>query len=209
MAEVINPIVLHTRKGTPLRVLRPTEYDAIRNAILNENTRLILDLLLYTGARYVELMRLAEHPDWIRESSHTIYLPPEASLKVERQSPDRFIHLSREGWSALTLWQLKIKEPKDEMYTRRGFTKFLKTHAKKAGISEEGLSSKTLRKTFESWLVQALVIQGRQPSALSLIAKSFGHTELTAIGHYINLDFTAQDVEKILARTSGWMGQEV
>jgi hypothetical protein len=75
-------------------------------------------------------------------------------------------------------------------------------------VSEEGLSSKTLRKTYESWLVQALVIQGRQPSALGLIAKSFGHTESTAIAFYINLDFTRVDIEQIGIRTSGWMNQD-
>ena len=201
----INPIILHTRKGTPLRVLRPDEYDLIRNAVDNEPTRLLMDLLLYTGMRYIELCRVAEHQDWIREASRTIYLSNEAQLKVERKSPDRFVHLSREGWSAVSLFFMRVKDPKAELYSRRGFTKLLKTHAKTAGVSSEGLSAKTFRKTYESWLVQSLVIQGRQPSALSLIAQSFGHTETTAVSHYINLDFTALDIEKILVRTAGWM----
>jgi integrase len=207
MAE-INPIILHTRKGTPLRVLRPSEYDLIRNKVDNEVTRLIMDLSLYTGMRYIEMCRVVENPDWIREQSRTIYLSNEAQLKEQRKSPDRFVHLSREGWSAVSLFFMRVKAPKAELYSRRGFTKMLKTHAKEAGVSPEGLSAKTFRKTYESWLVQALVIQGRQPSALSLIAKSFGHTETTAISHYINLDFTKEDIDKILVRTAGWMGNE-
>jgi integrase len=204
MAEIL-PIILHTRKGTPLRVLRPIEYDMLRETIDSENTKLILDLSLYTGMRYIELMRLSKNLDWIREQTHTIYLSNEAALKTERKSPDRFVHLSREGWYAVDAFKRKGLEPDKDLYTRRGFTKFLKAKAIKAGISPEGLSAKTLRKTYESWLVQALVIKGSQPSALSLIAKSFGHTEGTAIGFYINLDFTREDVEKILVRTSGWM----
>jgi len=204
MAE-INPIILHTRKGTPLRVLRPSEYEAIRNAIDNETTRLILDLSLYTGMRYIELCRVAKNPSYIREQSHTIYLSNEVQLKEQRKSPDRFVHLSREGWAAVSRFFMKVKDPVSELYTRRGFTKLLKTSAKSAGVSEEGLSAKTFRKTYESWLVQALVIQGRQPSALSLISKSFGHTESTAIGFYVNLDFTAADIEKIMVYTSGWL----
>lgn len=209
MAQEILPIVLHTRKGTPLRVLRPIEYDLIREKIDSENTKLVLDLSLYTGMRYIEILRLARNLDWIREQTHTIYLSNEASLKVERKSPDRFVHLSREGWHVVQDFRRRGLKPDDDLYTRRGFTKFLKARAVEAGVSTEGLSAKTLRKTFESWLVQALVIKGNQPSALSLIAKSFGHTEGTAIAHYINLDFTKDDVEKIMVRTSGWMNQGV
>lgn len=205
MADIL-PIILHTRKGTPLRVLRPVEYDFLRESVDSENTKLFLDLSLYTGMRYIELMRLSQNLDWIREQTHTIYLSNEAALKTERKAPDRFVHLSREGWHAVADFKRKGLEP-DDVYTRRGFTKYLKAHASKAGISKDGLSAKTLRKTYESWLVQALVIKGSQPSALSLIAKSFGHTESTAISHYINLDFTREDVEKIMVRTSGWMDQ--
>jgi len=206
MPEIL-PIVLHTRKGTPLRVLRPIEYDMLKDSIDSENTKNFMDLSLYTGMRYIELKRLAQNLDWIREQTHTIYLSNEAALKEQRKAPDRFVHLSREGWYAVAEFKRKGLDPVEDVYTRRGFTKFLKAHAKKAGISLEGLSAKTLRKTYESWLVQALVIKGNQPSALSLIAKSFGHTENTAISHYINLDFTKEDIDKIMVRTAGWMDQ--
>lgn len=206
MADIL-PIILHTRKGTPLRVLRPVEYDMLRSSVDSENTKLFLDLSLYTGMRYIELVRLSQNLDWIREQTHTIYLSHEAALKVERKAPDRFVHLSREGWHAVADFKRKGLDPKEDLYTRRGFTKFLKSNAAKAGISLDGLSAKTLRKTYESWLVQALVIKGNQPSALALIAKSFGHLESTAIAHYINLDFTKEDIDKIMVRTAGWMDQ--
>jgi len=51
-------------KGT-VRILRPSEYEKLRESaeILDKQTR--LDALLLTGVRYVQAERLQEHPDWV------------------------------------------------------------------------------------------------------------------------------------------------
>ena len=74
------------------------------------------------------------------------------------------------------------------------------TGGKKAGLGDKGLSVKTFRKTWESWLVVSY------SHALPLIAMSQGHTLITAMNHYLNLPFTKEDVEEIKIRTAGWSG---
>lgn len=201
MLEEVKPIILHTRRGTPLRVLRPFEFDAIREQMDSIDQQLAFDVLLFTGMRYVEFIRFGNNPSWVRDRTRSIYLPPEAQRKEMRVSPDRFIHLSSEGWKAIKEFFSKPRK----IYTREGFNKVLSKCAKRADIDGTGLSAKSTRKTWESWLVYQMILIDRQPAALEIVSKSFGHTSSTAIGHYINLDFTKEDIQEITMRTRGWM----
>jgi len=58
-----------TKKAKPdskivTRILRPGEYKAIENEILKMHHRVMLQALLYTGMRYIELKRLQQNPKW-------------------------------------------------------------------------------------------------------------------------------------------------
>ena len=59
-------------------------------------------------------------------------------------------------------------------------------HAAVYDLDPIGLCPKTLRKTWESWLVF-------YPRHIHLIFLSQGHNNLTSLQHYINLPFTEQD----------------
>jgi len=55
----------------------------------------------------------------------------------------------------------------------------------------EGLSAKSFRKTWESWLLFSF------PDKAMEIALSQGHTELTQLRHYANLPFLDKDREEM------------
>ena len=73
-------------KGT-VRILRPSEYEKLREGaeILDNQTR--LDALLLTGLRFVEAERLHEHPDWV--DGRFVHLPEYAQKKVKRKQRER------------------------------------------------------------------------------------------------------------------------
>ena len=68
-----------------IRILRPYEYDFLLDAIYRKNSkyryREILNALLFTGMRYVELQRFMKNKSWFDKRTRSIYLPPEASRK--------------------------------------------------------------------------------------------------------------------------------
>jgi len=177
-----------------VRILRPLEYEAIRGAIPKLHHQIILDTLLFTGMRYIELERLKKNPSWYDVQGGYIYLPPEASRKKKRTMRERYVYLSSRGKAIIPLF-LKLKEG---MPSRIAWNENIKRWSVKAGLDPVGLSAKTTRKTWESWLMVAY------PEKALLIAMSQGHTQLTAMEHYLNLPFTKEDIEKIKEYVQGW-----
>ena len=187
----MNPIL----KGG-VRILRPREYEALREAIPKMHHQIILDTALFTGMRWVELQRFKNHPEWYDPNTGTIYLPPEASRKKKRTLKERYVYLSSRGKAIIPLF-LKMKE---DLPSRIAWNENLKRWGAKAGIGSIGLCAKTTRKTWESWLITSF------PERSILIAMSQGHTEITAMKHYLNLPFTEEDIRKIKEYTSGFGG---
>jgi len=185
----MKPIIITIGDKTPLRVLRPSEFEAIRNALPTDSHRIFLDLALYSGMKYEELVWFAKHPTSFEESTSKI------------KTPNRTIRLSVKGLEAVKGF---IAGPK-KVRTRQGWSKSLKVAARAAKIDDTGLSAKTLRKTMESWLVGVHVLIEKKPTALQMIAESFGHTPKTALEHCINLDFTDVEVRKIKSIVKGWL----
>ena len=181
-----------------IRILRPKEYDALLDTIYRKNLkykyREIINALLYTGMRYVELQRFQKHPEWFDKKTRSIYLPPEASRKKKRTMKERYVYLSTQGITHVENFIFYV----DKTPLRETLDNLLTFWGKKAGLGR--ISVKTFRKTWESWLVVSY------PNALSLIAMSQGHTLFTAMNHYLNLPFTDEDIEEIKVRTAGWSG---
>ena len=183
-----------------IRILRPTEYDSLLEAIYRKNGkyhyREILNALLYIGMRYVELVRFRSHPEWFDKKAKAIYLPPEASRKKKRTLRERYVYLSTQGITHVENFILYV----DCLPGRETLDNTLRIWGKKTGLGERGITVKSFRKTWESWLVVSY------PMALPLIAMSQGHTLFTAMEHYLNLPFTREDIEEIRIRTAGWSG---
>ena len=181
-----------------VRILRPKEYDTFLDTIFRKDLkyryREIINALLYTGMRYIELQRFQKHPEWFDKKTRSIYLPPEASRKKKRTMRERYVYLSTQGITHVENFILYV----DKMPDRITLNNMLTYWGKKAGLGK--ISVKTFRKTWESWLVVSY------PNATTLIAMSQGHTLFTAMNHYLNLPFTDEDIEEIKVRTAGWSG---
>ena len=183
-----------------IRILRPWEYDTLISTIEKRKRKRkykyveIIHALLYTGMRYVELQRFMMHPDWFDKATRTIFLPKEASRKKKRTMKERYVYLSSQGVIHVEVFLRYV----DNLPIRQGFDRQL--HRFSTDTNLEGISLKTFRKTWESWLVVSY------PTLLPLIAMSQGHTLITAMEHYLNLPFTKEDIEEIKIRTAGWSG---
>jgi len=177
-----------------VRILRPGEYEALREAIPKIHHRLMVEASLFTGMRYIELQRFKKNPQWYDPQGGYIYLPPEASRKKERKMRERYVFLSSRGKAIIPLF-LKLK---GDLPSRIAMNENLKRWSRKAGIGDKGVCVKTFRKTWESWLMASF------PDKALLIAMAQGHTQITALEHYLNLPFSPGDVEKIKEYTQGW-----
>ena len=175
-----------------MRVLDPAEYDAIKESIPKTKMQFQLDVMLNTGMRYVELQRFAKHPEWHLPNKKLIYLPS----KFTKTRKERNVLLT-------PIFNEKLK-----MFLGMGNILFfsskatmgdnLKRWASKAGIDNPvNIAPKTLRKTWESWLVTA------DKNVLKILA-SQGHNSTTALMHYYTSGFTEKDKEEIIKRTEGW-----
>jgi integrase len=74
-----------------IRILTPKEYQALRSAIPKDSHKTIFDILLITGMRYAELLRLYDNPAWYNEKKNLIHLSQEAQKKHKRRQLERTI----------------------------------------------------------------------------------------------------------------------
>ena len=177
-----------------VRILRPSEYEALREVIPKMHHRIILETALFTGMRWIELERFKKNPEWYEAKIGYIYLPPEASQKKKRKLKERYVYLSSRGKAIIPLF-LKLEKA---IPSRITWNENLKRWSEKAGLDPVGMSAKTTRKTWESWLMASY------PEKALIIAMSQGHTQLTALNHYLNLPFSDEDKKKIKEYTMGW-----
>jgi len=177
-------------KKIKVRILRPSEYEQLRKAVEKKEDLINLDCCLLLGARYEECVEIQKHPEWF--DNNFVYLPHEK--KVKRKSPDRYIRLSSAGQMILPHFFGNKPLP-----TPQGFRDNLIRWAKKSGLDPIGLCPRTLRKTWESWLVYYY------PDQIHAIFLSQGHTELTSLNHYINMPFTEDDKKLMKKWVDGWI----
>ena len=184
------PIVKDSGKRK-FRILRPSEYVLLRDAAGSLENQTRLDALLLTGARYVECQRLHEHPEWL--DGRFAHLPAEASRKVLRRQRERWVWLSSKGVTVLPYFFEGKQLPGWKAWERN-----MRRWAEKAALDPAYISAKSTRKSWESWLVYYY------PNQIQAIFLSQGHTEITALKHYVNLPFTEEDRRDMKEWVEGW-----
>lgn len=180
----------HLIVRTGVRIFRPHELTALVNAIPKMDHRIRFETLLYTGSRYIEINWLHKHPDAF--DGNAIKMP---STKTMAREKERYIRLNLNGKRTVTLF-LRDKQglPAQSVWDRN-----LIRWAKKAGIDTSHVSSKSTRKTWESWLVTMY------PQNFPQIVLSQGHTRETSMEFYLGLPFNDRDKEDMPFYTQGWL----
>ena len=176
-----------------VRILRPSEYEAILEGCTKKRHRTMLQTLLYTGMRYIELQRFQEYPSWF--SGEFIHLPHLlAEKKVMRTQPERWVRLNQQG-KMIVEYFLQIKEP---LPAYQNWRDNMRRWARTAKIGDMGMGAKTLRKTWESWLMFYY------PGFMADITLSQGHDTVTSIQHYLNMPFNELDHMQMKNYVEGW-----
>lgn len=180
------------------RILTPGEYNKIRNELKRQH-KIYFDGLMLTGMRYEEFLRFLDKPQWFDPERSSIHLPREASLKKKRTQPERYIQLSNYGLPIIE----RLFDQELPMLTRQGWRKTLLKAAEMADIPTDGITPKMTRKTWESWLVCCY------PAMTMQIALSQGHTNITAMNHYLNLSFSPSEKEDMKKYVNGFGGVSI
>ena len=177
------------------RVLTPTEYMAIYEASQKWENQVRLDLCLLTAGRYSELREFQVNRQWFEIDHNALHVKEHKKERLKRGIKDRYIHLSRKGVDMV------------KVFVNSGFTLSnyaamqanLIRWAQRANVSDEGLSIKCMRKTYESWLIATY------PDKTLSVLQSTGHTQAVSMEHYANLPFTEKDLQLMKPYVEGWM----
>ena len=180
------------------RILPPDEYRALRGALRTRH-QILLDGLLFTGMRGEEFWRFTEHPEWFDHEKGVIHLPASAILKKRVKQKERDVYLSNWGLQVIE----RLFDHEIQRISRVSLRADLKRAARRANLSIEGITPKMSRKTWESWLVASY------PTMTIQIALSQGHSDLTALKHYLNISFTSQEKEDMKKYVTGFCGMAI
>lgn len=177
-------------KYKPTRILRPCEVRQLVNAIPKNENKEKFEALLYTGSRYSELKWLYDNPKYFTGKTIKVF-----STKPEAVFEERYIRLNVQGQRAISYFLRSKKNlPHYTVWDEN-----LKRWAKMANLDPKGISIKTTRKTWESFLVTYY------PKNLDFIYLSQGHTRMTALEFYLMLPFTDEDIEDMKFYVEGWI----
>lgn len=176
-----------------VRILTPNEYISLKEVIPKDEYKTKLDILMITGMRYAEYLRLYDHPEWYNEKRNIIHLPEEAQKKHKRRQLERTIHPLPSMFNYLLkdFWQAR-KPPLESTWN-----KDLQRWAISSGINPYGLSAKSTRKTIESWMISAGVPE-------STVCLRQGHDSLTSMRHYQGLAFSEDELRDIKKQLIAW-----
>jgi integrase len=183
--------IVRSSEKFEVRILRPVEFEKIRDA-MDPDTRKICTSLLLTGMRYAELQRFRENPDWL--DGKFVYLPRGSMLKVKAKQRERAIRLSDMGKTLIQDLFL-VPHPLPEL---PALDMKLKRLSKRV-LEGATVNNKTFRKTWESWLVFYY------PEKALQIALSQGHTTTTQYEHYLNIPFDDVDRKDMRKWVEGWI----
>lgn len=184
------------------RILIPSEWEALKEAIPKTRLRIVIDGLMNTGARYSEFARIADHPEWFDAKNRAISLPAKAS----KTGKERTIHLTPQFTKDLSMYlrEHKTLEVPSIQAMEKNLSRWWAEHLvfNREWYQDDYAwhpSPKTFRKTWESWLLAAY------PEKSMNIALSQGHSALIAYGHYMNLDPRLKsEMEQVRTLTAGW-----
>ena len=176
-----------------VRVLRPNEVTQLINAIPKEDNKNKFEVMLYTGARYSEIKSFHDNPRWFNGVSIDM---PNTKTLVKKRVKTRSIRLNPKGQRTVNqfLYQCKTGFPHN-----KNWYDDLKRWCGYADLDDEGIGVKTTRKTWESWLIT------KYENKSLHIFLSQGHSQTTALAHYLNLGFTLEDKNQMDQYVSGWI----
>lgn len=176
-----------------IRILTPRDYEALKSVIPMNRHKTILDILLITGMRYIEMLRLYDHKEWYNEKRNIIHLSEEAQKKHKRKQLERTIHPLPAMFNYILndFWEGK-KPPVERTWNTN-----LQRWAQNAGISPYGMSAKTTRKTIESWMIVGGIVE-------STCCLRQGHDSLTSMRHYQGLCFSDEEIRAIKKQLTAW-----
>ncbi|MBN1455985.1 MAG: site-specific integrase [Methanomicrobia archaeon] len=180
-------------KKIKTRILRPSEFEQLRLGAKRTENRTLLDACLLLGARYTECQKIQANARWF--DGNFVHLPSEAQRKVKRKQAERWIRLSSMGKTILPYFF----ENRKRLPSIQAWDYALVQWAEQGGLNPVGISSRTMRKTYESWLIFYF------PEATNLVYLSQGHTTLTSLQHYINLPFIDEDKKSMGKWVEGWL----
>lgn len=180
----------HLIVRTGVRIFRPNELTKLINAIPKLEHKIRFETLLYTGCRYSEIVWLHKHPEAF--DGNFISMP---SCKTWCKESHRYIRLNMMGRQFVTLF-LRNKRglPAQSVWDRN-----LIRWAKAANLDSSHISSKSTRKTWESYLV------AQYPNRFVEIVLSQGHTKECAMEFYLGMPFNDKDKEDMKFYTDGWI----
>lgn len=185
--EISNGLV--TADGT--KVLTVEEFDRFKQC-MPESKKVIFEMNVITGLRYVELQRLYGNPSWYFKERNQIILPKEAQRKVKQKLPKRTIDRLSSTFPYIFKQFIEGCKPPE----RSSWNRDLERWSQKAGINPK-VGPKTPRKTIESWMLKTgipeIEIYSRQ-----------GHDPVTSLRHYQSLSFTDYELRDIQKRLSEW-----
>ena len=199
-------------------ILSPEEYNRLRK-VAEKDERILMDIALYTGMRYAELLRFQEHSEWFMPERKCVFMP-QGSVKgavrgqkikkrddenkkerKPRTTPQRYILLSSYGIFILERYFEDDNRPMFHSSLPKWDMR-LKKYAKLVGLVSDGIkvTNKTFRKSWESWLAVSY------PDRQGAICQSQGHTQIVSMQHYTSTAFTSVEKEQIKEKVGGWMG---
>ena len=179
-------------KKVKTRILRPHEFELLREGAKKTENKTLLDGCLLLGARYKECQNIQNNPRWF--DGNFIHLPSEVQKKVKRRQVERWIRLSSMGKTILPYFFEAKKMPYVQAWNEN-----LLRWSKRKDLDPVGITARSLRKTYESWLIFSF------PVATNLIYLSQGHTTLTSLQHYVNLPFLDEDKKLMKQWVEGWI----
>ena len=175
-----------------VRIFRPWELKALLSAIPKKQNKTQFEFLFYTGMRYIEAQAVHERED-LFDGEH-IHLIPKLIKKPKCTIKDRYVKLSPVGRRVAEDY-FKLEKGLPHWNTWR---ENLQRWALKGKIDPSFMSTKSTRKTWESYLIFTY------PQWRDAIFITMGHSEMTALKNYVNLPFSQVNKDNMRRFVAGW-----
>jgi hypothetical protein len=179
----------HPADGTA--IFKPNELRKFIRAIPRIEDQIKFEALLYTGCRYVELQEC--HGLYGRLKNNSLKVMNTKTL-ARKRAKFRYVHLNPQGERAIEQF---FRGPPLPSYN--AWWQNLKRWTDEVDIEVEGtIGGKSTRKTWESYLIAVY------PELSQKIFLSQGHSDVTALHHYLAIPFTEGDKKEMLYFVEGW-----
>jgi len=191
------------------RILIPSEYQALLDAIEKERLRICIESLMNTGMRYTELEYFAGHLKTFDSKNNAITLSAEAT-KTKRE---RVIHLTPAFSKRLYTYlrehkalDVPIRRTMDDNL-KRWWNRIQRHEQDPDNYSSWYPSTKTFRKTWATYLTFArtLHLVGERTWTFEDVYKSMGHSpEVLMRFYYSGSPVLKSESDAVRKLTEGW-----